>query len=188
MDFDIDIYRFNLKEEDFDNHSSVHGLNHTYRVMSHVLRIGHAAKLNREVKLAFSAAFIHDLSRKHDGYCDQHGAWAQESKLPLFRNFFEENGISSSEIEIIGTAVRNHSERYEIDTEDDAYNATALLKDADALDRIRIGENNLNPDYLRFEQSHGLIPFAKKLYFKTRNVKISSFTEILKIAELINQY
>ena len=187
MDFDIDIYRFNLKEKDFDNYSSVHGLNHTYRVMSHVLRIGHAARLNREVKLAFSAAYIHDLARKHDRYCDQHGTWAEETKLPRFRNFFEENGISDPEIKIIGTAVRNHSERYELDLEDKAYKVTSLLKDADALDRIRIGENNLNPDYLRFEQSHDMISFAKKLYFKTRNVKISSFTEILKIAESINQ-
>ncbi len=187
MDFDIDICRFNLKEKDFDNHSSVHGINHTYRVMSHVLRIGYAAKLNREVKLTFCAAYIHDLARKHDSYCDQHGAWAEETKLPLFRSFFEENGISGPEIEIIGTAVRNHSERYELDLDDKAYKVTALLKDADALDRIRIGENNLNPDYLRFRESHDLIEFAKKLYFKTRNVKISSFTEILKIAELINQ-
>lgn len=186
MDFEIDYSLFLLQDNDFDNLSSVHGVSHTYRVMCHVLNIGRAAKLNHEVKLAFSAAYIHDLARKHDNYCDQHGSWAEENKLPLFIAFFEENGISGSEIEIIGTAVRNHSERYELDIEDKAYKVTALLKDADALDRIRIGENNLNPDYLRFKESHDLIEFAKKLYFKTRNVKISSFTEILKIAELIN--
>jgi hypothetical protein len=187
MDFDIDFSRFHLKESDFDNHSWTHGINHTYRVMHHVLRIGMAENLNREVKLAFCAAYIHDLARKHDGYCDQHGEWAMKTKLPLFTFFFKEFGFTDSEIEIVGIAIRNHSERFELDQDDISYKVAALLKDADALDRIRIGENNLNPDYLRFMASHDIIEFAKKLYFKTQNIKISSFTEILKIAELINQ-
>ncbi|MCD4681950.1 MAG: HD domain-containing protein [Bacteroidales bacterium] len=187
MEYDFDYSLFQLKKDYFDHDSSLHGINHTYRVMCLILSIGEAAGLNREVELAFCAAYIHDLARKHDGYCDQHGLWATQYKLPEFKSFFKKMGIKESEITLIGTAVKNHSEQNELQTENNAYKITALLKDADALDRVRLGDENLNTDYLRFPESVKLIHFAKKLYFKTRNLKISSFTEILEIVELINQ-
>ena len=187
MDFGLDYTRFRLKKEYFDNDSSIHGINHTYRVMCLILYIGHATGLIRDVKVAFCAAYIHDFARKHDRYCDQHGLWATQNKLPEFTGFFEKMGITETEIEMIGRAVKNHSELRDLPVDDPAYNITALLKDADALDRIRLGDKNLNTDYLRFPESSELIPFAKKLYLKTQNIKISSFVEILKIANLINQ-
>jgi hypothetical protein len=187
MDFEIDYSLFQLKEGYFDNNSSLHGMNQNYRFMFLVLFIGHAAGLKRDVLLAFCAAFIHDLARKHDGFCNQHGLWATQYKLPEFISFFKKMGVSQKEIEIIGSAVKNHSELQETEDDHDAYKPTALLKDADALDRVRLGDENLNTDFLRLPESAELISFAKKLYFKTRNLKISSFTEILKIAELINQ-
>jgi HD superfamily phosphohydrolase YqeK len=42
----------------------IHGFNHTFRVMVNVLTIGNAIGLNNEVKEAFCAAFVHDMSRK----------------------------------------------------------------------------------------------------------------------------
>jgi len=186
MDFQIDYSLFKLEKEYFDNDSFLHGKNHTYRVMCLVLYIGSAAGLERDVLLGLCAAFIHDFARKHDGYCDQHGLWAVQYKLPEFISLFKKVGVSQKEIEIIGSAVNNHSELQEIENDHDAYKATALLKDADALDRIRLGEYNLNEDFLRFPESIGLITFAKQLYFKTQNIKISNFVEILKIAKLIN--
>ncbi len=189
MDFelDIDYSLFRLKQEYFDQNSTIHGINHTYRVMVMVLYIGQTINLKRDVTLAFCAAFIHDFARKHDGFCNQHGLWASQHKLPEFGSFFKAMGIDEKEIEIIGEAVRKHSELIELEVDHIAYQTTALLKDADALDRIRLNENNLNEHFLRFRESVGLITFAKELYFKTRNIKISSFVEILKIAKLINQ-
>ncbi len=187
MEFEIDYSLFKLKKEYFDNNSSLHGINHTYRVMCLILYIGYAAGLKREVILALCAAFIHDLARKHDGYCDQHRFWATQNKLPEFIDFFTNIGIADSEIEMIRVAVKNHSELQELSPGDKAYKVTALLKDADALDRVRLGDENLNTDFLRFPESSGLLPFAKNIYFKTRNLKISSFTQILIIAESINQ-
>lgn len=187
MNFEIDFSHFQLKQEFFDNDSPVHGINHTYRVMCYVLFIGHAAGLKQDVLLALCAAFMHDFSRKHDGYCNQHGEWAALYKLPEFTPFFAKTGVNQSEIEVIRVAVKNHSELEELTTDHIAYKTTALLKDADALDRIRLNANNLDERYLRFPESSELISFAKQLYFNTRNVKISSFVEILKIAELINQ-
>ena len=187
MDFEIDFSPFQLKQEFFDNKSSLHGINHTYRVMCLVLYIGNAANLKRDIQLALCAAFIHDFARKHDGYCDQHGQWAAQNKLPEFIPVFKTMGIKKDEVKIIGIAIKNHSEQEELATDHFAYKATALLKDADALDRVRLNENNLDKRFLRFPESIRLVTFAKQLYFDTRNIKISSFVEILKIAELINQ-
>ncbi len=38
-----------------------------------------------------------------------------------------------------------------------------MFKDADALDRVRLGENDLDPSFLRTEESHELLPFAHRL-------------------------
>ncbi|MBN2173275.1 MAG: HD domain-containing protein [Bacteroidales bacterium] len=186
MSFQIDISKFRLKQEYFDHVSSIHGISHTYRVMCHTLYIGTAAGLNRETEIALSAAYIHDLARKHDGYCNQHGLWSVQDKLPLFTGFFGMMGITDEEIMIISEAVKNHSEANELDTVNKAYIVTALLKDADALDRIRLGDYNLDPTYLRFKESAGLIPFAKELFYRTININFSSFTEVLEIAKLID--
>jgi hypothetical protein len=186
MDENFDYSIFRLKKQYFDNDSSLHGINHTYRVMCLVLYIGRSAGLGRDVLLALCAAFIHDFSRKHDGYCDQHGLWASQEKLPQFIPFFQDLGIVHQEIEIIESAIKNHSELKEYDPKHISYKATSLLKDADALDRIRLGDDNLDPRFLRFPESLEYIIFAKQLYFKTQNIKIRSFAEILKFAELIN--
>ncbi len=57
-------HKFILKPYYFDNLSMIHGFNHTFRVMVNVLTIGNAIGLNNEVKEAFCAAFVHDMSRK----------------------------------------------------------------------------------------------------------------------------
>lgn len=186
MNFEIDYSLFQLKQEYFDHESTIHGINHTYRVMCLVLYIGHAEGLDRDVLLGLCAAFIHDFARKHDGFCDQHGLWATQYKLPEFISLFKKMGVSRNEFELIDSAVKNHSELQEIDVDHDAYKVAALLKDADALDRIRLGENNLNEDFLRFPESIGLMTFAKQLYLKTQYIKISSFVEIIGISKLIN--
>ena len=174
---------FQLKEAYFDHPSHLHGISHTYRVMYHVLNIGRIAGLNNEIKLAFCAAFIHDMARKHDSYCTGHGVWAAKSKFPLFSKFFIETGVNNEGLRTIKLAVSNHSIRHEI-RKDHPFSATvALLKDADALDRIRIGENNLKPEYLRFPVSLTLIDFAKELYYRSNNEILGSFDEMLEIGK-----
>jgi len=178
---------FKLKEKYFDNPSPLHGINHTYRVMYHVLNIGLLAGLNEEIKLAFCAAFIHDMARKHDGYCTEHGVWATKSKFPLFRQLFLETGINSEGLRAIKLAVSNHSIRHEIRKDHPFSTAVALLKDADALDRIRIGENNLKPEYLRFPVSLTLIDFSKELYHRTKAETPDSFNELIEIGNTIGK-
>ena len=180
MNFEIDFSHFQLKQDFFDNDSPVHGINHTYRVMCHVLYIGHAAGLKRDVLLALCAAFMHDFARKHDGYCNQHGDWAAQYKLPEFISFFKEMGLDEEEIEIIKSAVKNHSELVELNTDDIAYTPTALLKDADALDRIRIHRFDLKLNYLRFKESLNLVSYAQNVYYETKNAGYTTFGDYYK--------
>lgn len=183
----FDYTSFKLKNEYFDHQSTVHGINHTYRVMYHVLNIGRMAGLNHEVRLAFCAAFIHDMSRLHDGYCTEHGGWAAKNKLPLFLNLFYQSGVSRFGIRAIKLAVANHSIRLEIKKENPYYKTVALLKDADALDRIRIGENNLKIEYLRYPETVGMVDFAKKLYYQSEPKVLNSLDELIEIATGIGQ-
>jgi HD superfamily phosphodiesterase len=181
----IDISLFNLKPEYFDNQSTLHGINHTYRVMCLTMYIAEAEDLTDKTLPALCAAFIHDLARKDDGYCTQHGSWAAKSKLPAFESLFRKAGIETNDIKIVGKAVANHSVYKEFAETDEAYTVTAILKDADALDRIRLGEDNLDEKYLRFDASRKLVNFAKELYYKTENTHPESFKEIIEIAKQI---
>jgi len=178
----INYSAFTLKESYFEHHSTRHGINHTYRVMYHVLNIGDKAGLNHEIKPAWCAAFIHDMARKTDGYCTKHGLWASQIKLPLFQELFFAEGVGEEGLNALRLAVVNHSENREVPPGHPYYNTVALLKDADALDRIRISDNNLNPDYLRFPESVGLVDFAKELFYQTENLELKSFQELMAIA------
>jgi HD superfamily phosphodiesterase len=180
MDFGIEFNLFKLKQDYFDRQSIIHGINHTYRVMYHVLKIASKRDLKKEGILAFCAAYIHDLARLNDGYCTEHGAWASERKLPAFKNFFHEIGLNDDDIEKIKTAVANHSIPEELKKNNSAYLITALLKDADALDRIRLGDGNLDIRFLRFPESIKMVDSAKKIFFATDKMSFCSFAEILK--------
>jgi len=100
---------FRLKEEDFDHHSERHGILHTYRVMWLVLLIAWKCNLKEEARLAFCAAYIHDMSRKHDGFCQAHGLQAAINKFPLYSKMFYRNGIRESQANEIKKAVEMHS-------------------------------------------------------------------------------
>ncbi|MBE0662637.1 MAG: HD domain-containing protein [Bacteroidales bacterium] len=175
--------KFILNESHFDHQSLLHGINHTYRVMCHVMLLGEKLEWERETRLAFCAAFIHDMARKHDGYCSKHGLWSTENKLPVFAEFFMSQGANAYELEEIGTAVRNHSEGFELHKDHAFWKTTALLKDADALDRIRLGHGNLNVTYLRLDPTPTFIPLANDLYFSTSDILVKSFTNMLEIAK-----
>ena len=56
----------------------------------------------------------------------------------------------------------------------------AILKDADALDRCRIGD--LNPAYLRYSESRSLVEIIEDIYWRTSEVNdditIQKFIEL----------
>lgn len=181
----INFSEFILKPEYFDHHSSLHGMGHVYRVMYHVLKLGTLLKYKHETKLAFFAAFIHDMSRLHDGKCSDHGQRAADDKLPQFLTLFKNNGMKEEDIPYMYTAVANHSLPSEISNDHHHYIVTAILKDADALDRVRISPDDLKLNLLRFSESVSLISFAEELFYITQNKNIRGFKEMIFIANKI---
>jgi HD superfamily phosphodiesterase len=178
----FDYKPFLLKDHYFDHSSTLHGINHTYRVMFHVLNIGRKAGLNHDIRLAFCAAFIHDMARLHDSYCTEHGIRSVKRKLPAFKQLFFQTGIDADGIRAIKLAVANHSIRHEISKSNPYYHTVALLKDADALDRIRIGEHNLKIKYLRYPETVELVDFAKELYYRSDGQIIRNMDELIDLA------
>lgn len=182
--YQLDFEHFNLEEKQFDHHSNLHGIMHTYRVMLHVLQLGLATGYVAEARNAFFAAYIHDMARKHDGYCTQHGTDAANIKLPVYQPLFIKNGAKPADILSIAKACTLHSLNKEPDTTDPDWLTVALLKDADALDRIRLGEGALNVSYLRFKETHKHIDFAMKLYYQTSKMKSSRFVDVVNTSTL----
>lgn len=174
---------FDLTAADFDHQSRLHGINHTYRVMCHVLVLGKMEQLERPKMLAFCAAFIHDLSRRHDGICLKHGPRAASEKLPLYEERFLRAGILTEEIPGIARAVAAHSQKNEVPLDDPWYKVCVLLKDADALDRLRLGSYRLDPRYFRLPLAAGLTGFAQSLLDATSTMKNSKFSDFVMIAE-----
>jgi hypothetical protein len=186
-----DIYRiepddFNLDPDSFDHQSKIHGIGHVYRVMFHCLKLGLTLELLDEARLAFFAAFIHDLSRKHDGRCTEHGKWAAAEKLILFETLFAKYGIDDTSKDHIRAAIINHSLPGELPKDHPSWTVTAILKDADALDRIRLGENDLDPRYLRFSETINRIWLARELYYATSGKSITRFSEIISVGNMVD--
>ena len=183
--YQINFSNFNLSAQQFDHPSLLHGVMHTYRVMLHVLRLGLATGHIAEAKNAFFAAYIHDMARRHDGFCTVHGADAANTKLPVYEPLFIKSGAKPADILSIGKACTWHSVNKELEASDADWNTVALLKDADALDRIRLGDWGLNVSYLRFKETHKHINFARELFYQTLKLNNSSFVDVLNIVRLI---
>ena len=176
---------FILRPSCFDHQSRIHGIGHTYRVMVHVYFLCHAVSYEDILLPALAAAYVHDMARRHDGFCDQHGYWAANSKLPAYRQMFMDHGITEEQLLSMETAISQHSRMEELDRGHRDYVITAILKDADALDRIRLGQGNLDAGYLRFAESREMIGFASALYQSCCNTNFTNFTAMLEHARKI---
>lgn len=183
-----EIYKINpdlfiLNDGHFDHKSFLHGTDHIYRVMVHTLIIGINEDMKKEARVAFFAAYIHDLARKHDGKCITHGEESAKEKLPLFSEFFLRQGISTDELSSIATAVKFHSKSHEIKKTHKDYIYTVILKDADALDRVRIGYDEPDEIFLRLQHTKKLVTFAFNFYNSTPHQGFRSFSDTLWLAE-----
>lgn len=151
----------------FRHPSRIHGQKHVARVLVHALRLVEATGYHGDCARLWCAVFLHDLERTHDGHCVVHGAeaWRRFEATPALQDFVARAGVSASDHAAIGHAVRHHCVPSEVSRAHPHWRLTALLKDADALDRVRI--DDLDPSYLRFEASHSMIAFAERLFRET---------------------
>lgn len=182
---DIAVKYFTPHQEYFIISDPRHGSQHTARVMLLSLLLGSYLGEVQAAKEAFCSAFIHDMARRHDGYCTLHGKWAVEEKLPQFRKLFQRFCGTEKSLFNIADATINHCQEADIEKDKSSCAAAMILKDADALDRIRFGENKISIKYLRYYQSKQMIEFARYFYYATCATRVIELPVLFSFASLV---
>jgi hypothetical protein len=163
----LDVDALVPRPEAFRTRSALHGQAHVARVMVHAFRLLRATALVDETVRLWGAVYLHDLERTHDGVCRVHGAaaWRRFTRDAALQQHLAAGGISPADWPAIETAVTRHSLPGELPRDHPHWTLTALLKDADALDRVRI--DDLDPRYLRFPAAGDMVDFAWSLFLDT---------------------
>lgn len=169
---------FEPKREYFEIQSRMHGVQHTRRVMAWTLVLAAENDLVSEGRLAFFAALMHDTARDNDGKCLMHGEWAAERKMPFFTPLFEKHGCTKQEFESIAQACIWHSKWKEPDLVHPDIKVINLLKDADALDRFRLGDDFFDERYLRFPRSKTHIERAREMVVAGDHYHLSDYIRL----------
>ena len=166
----VDVADFNLRNDMFicPQRSIIHGIGHLYRTMIGCALLAERLQKPRIGLLAFCGAYIHDLARERDGEEREHGHNAVKYKFHEFEALWQKYNLSRPEREWICEAVEQHSVREWMRRGDTGYDVMAILKDADALDRCRIGD--LDPQMLRYQVSEELITVIERCWYKTQDV------------------
>jgi hypothetical protein len=151
--------------------SEWHTKAHSARVLLLALLIGHQKGLSDEELDALGmAAIFHDSRRLDDGIDKGHGSRAAE----YYKDYCREQDLHFDAHTYYITYYHDQDDSLglaEIAKSPAISERGVLLyqifKDADALDRFRLGPEALNVDMLRTEEAHGLVDFAKYLLQKS---------------------
>ena len=154
----------------FTHASTLHGQAHVSRVMVHAFRLIEASGWSEQAPQLWAAVYLHDIARTHDGLCYRHGGDAMKKfeTLPQTRALFAQGGVQHEDYAAIHTAVVHHSLPKELSRDHPHWRLTSLLKDADGLDRVRLGD--LDPRYLRNPQAREMVRFAEALFEETNGI------------------
>jgi len=137
---------------------SIHGVAHTQRVWIHTQELAEELELAEWDREALRyAALWHDIGRTHDHGDYYHGAKSAGKVVGLGLH----EGIEPWLLETVLYAITHHSgsehrgERAAERLQDSEVGLCVfrVLKDADALDRVRLGSDDLDVNRLRFEES-----------------------------------
>lgn len=152
----------------FDYESEIHGRLHSARVLIHTLFLSKMKGLSvADRNVLCNAALWHDTGRKNDNYCEKHGY----SGYTNYKN----DCISASEKpdDIVSFLIKYHcrpdADGYKEIATNPVLNAQKkrvtmlykIFKDADALDRVRLGIRDLDVNQLRCPESHNLTLVAR---------------------------
>ena len=161
--------------------SRLHGAGHTRRVHVHAQRLLEQLGWERaDAELVLHAALWHDIGREGDGVEPEHGRRSAERadelgltatrstrddaaivRFAILRHSLPDSGAAPLAAEL---AASEDDSRRLADPER-ALRVLRLLKDADALDRVRLGfGERADPRQLRHQETIQLIPFASALY------------------------
>lgn len=148
--------------------SHIHGQGHIERVILLSLLLSFYYKLNKnDTDILRYAASLHDTKRVDDSYDTEHGYRAALYSIDYAK-------IDECDKNILQAVLATHSrsdkdmdktiEEFFVKDMDRARYLSKLFKDADALDRVRLGD--LDQKYLRNDFSHDLVDFSNKLFEK----------------------
>lgn len=166
-----DIIEFDSKiQEDTNQYVSFeHGANHTRRVGFFARVIGENEGLSdKDMNVLLYAVQNHDIGRIHDGEDKEHGEKSVEKlKQLLEENKRNGNIFSQKDMKLIYFLIENHSKSTKEneaalmelpEDEQDRYRLMLnCLKDADKLDRIRLGK------YDGLDATRLQLPFSQKI-------------------------
>lgn len=161
-------YSGRIEKKLFINPDGLHGVLHSKRVMLLVLFLAEQLKCTeQDIHLLAMAAAYHDIGRRHDGICEVHGMLSirKATKLGLINHF---NG---EDLEILKYIIIYHCmddqtgldeiSSMKIFNQERAKALLKILKDADNLDRVRLGD--LDTKFLRHDISKGIVKLAEEL-------------------------
>lgn len=169
-----------VEQDWFRRFSSLHGVTHTQRVHVHAQRLlEQLAWSAADRELVLRGALLHDIGRFGDGVEPGHGASGVERadekglladlaaedaavvRFAMLRHSLRDSGAPELAARL---AASDHPAR-RLAEPGRALHVLWLLKDADALDRVRLGfGEGADPRQLRYEETAKLIPFAAALY------------------------
>ena len=156
---------YETMDEDALYDSKVHGKEHIHRTLLYAALIAWQEDLAEEkVRQYFFAAAYHDVGRTFDGYDLYHGARSAQRLEEL-------TGQTGERLAELQAAVTAHSRAdaemesilrsFQPEDYGRTLELTRLLKDADNLDRVRLGD--LKASFLRHDGAKAMEEFAWRL-------------------------
>lgn len=165
--------REKIKPELFMSPNGIHGVLHCKRVLMLTLMLSMLESLNDDDRnILIKSAQYHDIGRINDDEDYEHGKLSikKMKELKLFRN------NKTQKDEILRFIIENHCipddialeniDQYKISDKEHAIYLFKLFKDADGLDRVRLGDLDLK--YLRNENAKKL---GRVAFLLNRNLK-----------------
>lgn len=153
-------------------YSDEHGINHGFRVLVFSLYLASVSNLSMEdINILIEGAKYHDIGRRNDKTDINHGRRSAKkltkilsldtSNLNTIQALIELHSIDDSNYDII-------MKKYNINCPDRFKILYSILKDADALDRVRLSMDydyysSLDPLMLRLKESMKLIKASHQL-------------------------
>ncbi len=165
------VKQLNSIKKEYLYKSSDHGLHHNERVMLFSLYLGLKESLVDYLDIIMDNAKYHDIGRINDFEDDSHGLRSSLKVSEIVSYQKEKMDILQAAIELHSINDNNLSriiKKYNIKDTELFKKIYSILKDADALDRIRLSykeiNSYLNPDMLRLKHSKKLLKSAHNLY------------------------
>lgn len=163
-----------IKGDMFVNPYGIHGIKHTQRVLILLDKIIQIEGLNlRDSNILGYAGLYHDIGRTNDNIDIIHGIRSFK-RLSHRGSLSKIKELNTEDIEILKFIIEQHCFKdenakvnindYNITDKESALKLYYIFKDADGLDRVRIGD--LDVKYLRCNSSKTLVEEAKKLFIK----------------------